>query len=63
MIGEEVLGRFKAATIYQDRSRADQAALAQLGLELTPARLQELFICLTGGYIKKIVQERCCENE
>jgi ABC-2 type transport system ATP-binding protein len=48
VIGEETLGRFKAAAIYQERSRADQAALAQLDLELTPARLQELFISLTN---------------
>jgi ABC-2 type transport system ATP-binding protein len=48
VIREEVLGRFKAATIYQKRNGADQEQLAQLGLDLTPARLQELFISLTN---------------
>jgi ABC-2 type transport system ATP-binding protein len=48
VIREEALGRFKAATIYQNRNGTDQEALAQLGLDLTPARLQELFISLTN---------------
>lgn len=48
VIREEALGRFKAATIFQQRSSADREALAQLGLDLTPARLQELFINLTN---------------
>ena len=48
VIREETLGRFKAATIYQKRNGSDQEALAQLGLELTPARLQELIISLTN---------------
>lgn len=48
VIREETLGRFKAATIFQKRHGADQEALAQLGLDLTPARLQELFISLTN---------------
>ena len=48
VIREEVLGRFKAATIFQQRSDADQHELVQLGLDLTPARLQELFISLTN---------------
>ncbi len=48
VIREEALGRFKAATIYQKRNNGDQEALAQLGLDLTPARLQELIISLTN---------------
>ena len=48
VIREEALGRFKAATIYQKRNGTDQEALAKLGLDLTPARLQELFISLTN---------------
>ena len=48
VIREEALGRFKAATIYQKRNGTDQEALAQLGLDLTPARLQELIISLTN---------------
>ena len=48
VIREETLGRYKAATIYQQRNGADQETLAQLGLDVTPARLQELFINLTN---------------
>jgi ABC-2 type transport system ATP-binding protein len=48
VIREEALGRYKAATVYQQRNGADRDALAQLGLDLTPARLQELFISLTN---------------
>jgi ABC-2 type transport system ATP-binding protein len=51
VIRQEALGRYKAATVYQQRSGADRAALAQLGLDLSPARLQELFISLTNGSI------------
>jgi ABC-2 type transport system ATP-binding protein len=49
VIREQSLGRYKAATIYQPRNGADQAELAQLGLDLAPARLQELFVSLTNG--------------
>jgi ABC-2 type transport system ATP-binding protein len=48
VIREEALGHFKAATIYQKRNGTDQEALAQLGLDLNPARLQELIISLTN---------------
>ncbi len=48
VIREETLGRFKSATVYQKRNGAEQEALAQLGLDLSPARLQELFISLTN---------------
>ena len=48
VIREEALGSFKAATIYQKRNGKDQADLTRLGLELSPARLQELIINLTN---------------
>ncbi len=48
VIREEALGRYKAATIYQKRSSADQESLAKLGLDLAPAGLQEVFISLTN---------------
>lgn len=48
VIREEALGRFKSATIYQQRSGADREALTQLGLDIAPSRLQELFISLTN---------------
>ncbi len=48
VIREETLGRYKAATIYQKRNDFEQEELDQLGLDVTPARLQELFISLTN---------------
>lgn len=48
VIREEALGRFKAATVYQKRNGTDQETMAQLGLDLSPARLQELIISLTN---------------
>ena len=48
VIREESLGRYKAATLFQKRDNADHDALAQMGLDITPARLQELFISLTN---------------
>lgn len=48
VIHEETLGRLKAATIFQKRENADQEMLTRLELDLTPARLQELFINLTN---------------
>ncbi len=48
VIREEMLGRFKAATIFQKHNGTDQEALSQLGLDLTPAGLQELFISLSN---------------
>jgi ABC-2 type transport system ATP-binding protein len=48
VIRQETLGRFKEATILQKRSGNDQEALAHLGLDLTPTRLQELIISLTN---------------
>jgi ABC-2 type transport system ATP-binding protein len=48
VIREETLGRLKAATIFQKRESADQEMLTHYGLDLTPARLQELFISVTN---------------
>jgi ABC-2 type transport system ATP-binding protein len=48
VIREEALGRYKAATIYQKRSSADQESLVKLGLDLAPAGLQDVFISLTN---------------
>jgi ABC-2 type transport system ATP-binding protein len=48
VIRAETLGRFKSATLFQRRNGVDQEELARLGLDLTPAGLQELFISLTN---------------
>jgi ABC-2 type transport system ATP-binding protein len=48
VIREEYLGKYKAATIFQERSTADQELLANLELDCSPAHLQEVFICLTN---------------
>ena len=49
VIREETIGRYKAATVYQQRDRGDTERLQELGLEITPARLQEVFISLTDS--------------
>jgi ABC-2 type transport system ATP-binding protein len=49
VIREDSLGNYKAATIYQARNGLDRQALADSGLDITPPRLQELFISLTGS--------------
>jgi ABC-2 type transport system ATP-binding protein len=48
VIHEETIGKFKAATIYQQRDSGDINRIQELELEITPARLQELFIHLTN---------------
>ena len=48
VIREETLGRYKAATIYQKHNGLEREELIRLGLDVTPARLQDLFINLTG---------------
>lgn len=48
VIREEFLGKYKSATIFQDRTAPDDILLADLGLDLAPAHLQELFISLTN---------------
>lgn len=48
VIGRETLGRFKSATIYQNRTAADEELLSQLSLNLVPAKLQDVFISLTN---------------
>ncbi len=49
VIGEETIGNLKTAYIFQKRDSADQAAAGGLGLKMTPAKLQELFIRLTNS--------------
>lgn len=48
VISREILGRYKSATIYQNRTGADEEMLSQLGLDLIPAKLQDVFISLTN---------------
>jgi ABC-2 type transport system ATP-binding protein len=48
VIREETIGKFKAATIFQQRDNGDRSRIQELGLEITPARLQEVFISLTN---------------
>lgn len=48
VIGRETLGRFKSATLYQNRTAADEELMSQLGLDLMPAKLQDVFISLTN---------------
>jgi ABC-2 type transport system ATP-binding protein len=49
VIREETIGKFKAATIFQKRDNGDKTQIQELGLEITPARLQEVFISLTNS--------------
>jgi ABC-2 type transport system ATP-binding protein len=48
VIREETIGKFKAATVFQIRNEDDRNRIQELGLEITPARLQEVFISLTN---------------
>ena len=48
VVSHETLGRFKSATIYQTRTAADEELMTQLGLDLMPAKLQDVFISLTN---------------
>jgi len=49
VIHEEKLGKYKMATIYQEHDKADKDMVHKYGLEVVPARLQELFISLTSS--------------
>jgi ABC-2 type transport system ATP-binding protein len=49
VIREETIGQLKAATIFQERDSNDRDKIRELGLEITPAGLQEVFISLTGS--------------
>jgi ABC-2 type transport system ATP-binding protein len=49
IIREENIGKFKVATIYQRRNGADKDLIRESGLEITPARLQEVFVSLTNS--------------
>jgi ABC-2 type transport system ATP-binding protein len=48
VIREEAIGTYKSATVYQKRDGGDKAQIQELGLEITPAKLQEVFVGLTG---------------
>lgn len=48
VIHQESLGRFKSAAIYEPCSDSDRAAAGALGLDVTAAPLQKLFIYLTN---------------
>lgn len=49
VIHTEVIGRLKASTVFQKRDSVDRESLERLGLQVAPARLQELFVCLTNS--------------
>jgi ABC-2 type transport system ATP-binding protein len=49
VIREEKIGKYKVATIYQERDHNHKSQVTELGLEVTPARLQEVFISLTNS--------------
>ena len=49
VLSEETIGKFKVATIYQKRNKADIEYIKELELEITPAKLQGLFISLTNS--------------
>jgi|WetSurMetagenome_2_1015567.scaffolds.fasta_scaffold160836_2 ABC-2 type transport system ATP-binding protein len=48
VIHEELFGKFKVATIFQKRGDEDKTMVEGLGLEIIPARLQEVFVNLTN---------------
>jgi ABC-2 type transport system ATP-binding protein len=49
VIREETIGKYKVATIFQKRDSADKELARELGVEITPARLQEMFVSLTNS--------------
>jgi ABC-2 type transport system ATP-binding protein len=49
VIHEESLGTYKSATVYQQRNGSDKSLVEELGLEIAPAKLQEIFVSLTGS--------------
>ncbi len=49
IIREETIGKYKAITIYQKRNDREKVQAEELGLEITPARLQDVFISLTSS--------------
>jgi ABC-2 type transport system ATP-binding protein len=49
VIGEETIGKYKVATVFQQRDSNDKNRIEELGLEISPARLQEVFISLTSS--------------
>ena len=49
VLREESLGKYKATTVYQKWGSQDRETISQLGLDITPPKLQELFISLTSS--------------
>jgi ABC-2 type transport system ATP-binding protein len=49
IIREETIGKYKVDTIYQKLDGEDREKIAELGLEITSAGLQEVFVSLTGS--------------
>jgi ABC-2 type transport system ATP-binding protein len=49
IIHEEMIGNFKTATVFQKRISSDNELIKKSGLNVSPARLQEVFIGLTGS--------------
>jgi len=49
VIREETMGRFKAATVYQNLDNVDKESIELLGLEIATVKLQELIISLTNS--------------
>lgn len=48
VIREETMGRFKAATVYQNLDNVDKESIESLGLEIATVKLQEIIISLTN---------------
>ncbi len=49
VIRSEAIGKYKVDTIYQKLDGEDRARISELGLEITPAGLQDVFVSLTGS--------------
>jgi ABC-2 type transport system ATP-binding protein len=49
VIREETIGKYKVDTIYQKLDGEDRERISGLGLEITSAGLQEVFVSLTGS--------------
>jgi ABC-2 type transport system ATP-binding protein len=48
VIREEVIGKYKVAAVFQTRDSSDRQTIEELGLDITSAGLQEVFISLTS---------------
>ncbi len=49
IIRQETIGRLRTTTIYQNRDSKDIEFINELGLEITPVKLQALIISLTNS--------------